>query len=456
MTAEQSAAAQGQKRIHSLVVDTGPLIKNEPALSTLISEAEEIYTIPSVLSEIKDEATRARVQTTLLPFLKLRSPRPQSIKFITDFSRRTGDLEVMSKPDIHLLALCYELEIERNGGDWRIRNNPTQKGLNGKPPAQGEPASEKKGSNEGEVESKLEELRLGDQAKTLAPAAEQQVTETPVQAEPQVPAAQPASEPTAEESATEESASPEKNEKVAAGEVVKDQVQPEAAQEADDAEPEASDDDSDGWITPSNLKKKQAEDSQVSTPSEMIETTLQAALLTSDFAMQNVALRINLFLVSPSNLSRIKKLKTWVLRCYGCFNVTRQMDKQFCPKCGQATLTRTSCSTDSSGKMQLHLKRNFQYNKRGNVYSIPKPVHGTANGKMAGVQGGGKGHWGKDLILAEDQREYQRRADEDRRQRQRDLMDEDYLPNLVTGERTGGHGRIKVGAGRNVNAKKRR
>lgn len=53
MTAEQSATAQGQKRIHSLVVDTGPLIKNEPALSTLISEAEEIYTIPSVLSEIK-------------------------------------------------------------------------------------------------------------------------------------------------------------------------------------------------------------------------------------------------------------------------------------------------------------------------------------------------------------------------------------------------------------------
>lgn len=53
MTAEQSAASQGKKRIHSLVVDTGPLIKNEPALSTLISEAEEIYTIPSVLSEIK-------------------------------------------------------------------------------------------------------------------------------------------------------------------------------------------------------------------------------------------------------------------------------------------------------------------------------------------------------------------------------------------------------------------
>lgn len=53
MATDSSAAAQGQKRIHSLVVDTGPLIKNEPALSTLLSQSEQIYTIPSVLSEIK-------------------------------------------------------------------------------------------------------------------------------------------------------------------------------------------------------------------------------------------------------------------------------------------------------------------------------------------------------------------------------------------------------------------
>lgn len=49
--------SQQQKRIHSLVVDTGPLIKNEPALSTLLSQAEQLYTIPSVLSEIKVSPT---------------------------------------------------------------------------------------------------------------------------------------------------------------------------------------------------------------------------------------------------------------------------------------------------------------------------------------------------------------------------------------------------------------
>lgn len=203
----------------------------------------------------------------------------------------------MSKPDIHLLALCYELEIERNGGDWRIRNNPTQKGLNGKPPAQGEATPEKKETDEQAVESKLEELKLEEKS---TPAAEQQPAETPVQAEPQEPAAQPASEPAAEGSTVEDNPSPDQATTVGAAEDVTDEVQAEATHEADDAEQEASDDDdSDGWITPSNLKKKQAEDSQVSTPSETIETTLQAALLTSDFAMQNVALRINLLYVYP-------------------------------------------------------------------------------------------------------------------------------------------------------------
>lgn len=206
----------------------------------------------------------------------------------------------MSKPDIHLLALCYELEIERNGGDWRIRNNPTQKGLNGKPPTQEEPASDKKQQEEGAVESKLEGLSLEETTAQSAPAAEQAAAETPAPAEQEVAAAQPASEPTAENSTAGENTSPEDDSKVAAGEDVEDRVQP-GAPEGDDAEqqPSDDDDDSDGWITPSNLKKKQAEDSKVSTPSEAIETTLQAALLTSDFAMQNVALRINLLYVPP-------------------------------------------------------------------------------------------------------------------------------------------------------------
>jgi RNA-binding protein NOB1 len=102
---------------------------------------------------------------------------------------------------------------------------------------------------------------------------------------------------------------------------------------------------------------------------------------------------------------------------------------------------------------KLHLKKNYQWNKRGDRYSIPKAVHGASNGR---VKGGGKGGWGNDLVLAEDQKEYLRAVTDQKRQKQRDFMDEDYLPGILTGDRLGSGGRIQVGAGRNVNSRKRK
>jgi RNA-binding protein NOB1 len=136
-----------------------------------------------------------------------------------------------------------------------------------------------------------------------------------------------------------------------------------------------------------------------------------------------------------------------------CFNVVKDISKQFCPRCGKPTLTRVSCSTDQNGQFKLHLKKNMQWNTRGDRYSVPKPVAGAANGR---VKGGGKGGWGNDLILAEDQKEYVRAMTEQKRQKQNDFMDEDYLPGILGGNRSSGTGRVKVGAGKNVNSKKRR
>ncbi|KAI0099551.1 D-site 20S pre-rRNA nuclease [Hypoxylon sp. NC0597] len=439
------------KPIHSLVVDTGPLVKNDPPISTLLAQAHELYTVPSVLTEIRDAATRARVETTLLPFLKLRSPRPESIKFVTDFARRTGDLEVLSKPDLHLVALTYELECERNGGDWRLRKTPGQKGLNGRAPA----SQEKEGDAANQRDSQDVEVTKPEEVV----GGQDEIEQIPVEAN------------TSEDAPKEETESQEQP-----------TIQQETVTQALDSlslEPSAlptvdtpvdntmtsgtnapvqqdgeEDDDGEGWITPSNLKKHQAKD-QLSAPEQPIQKFLQVALLTSDFAMQNVLLRINLNLVSPS-LARITRVKTWVQRCHGCFTITRNMSKQFCPNCGQGTLTRVSCSTDSAGNFTVHLKKNFQWNNRGNVYSVPKPVHGTASGKARGP-GGGKNGWGRELIFAEDQKEYIKKSTEQKKARQRDLMDEDYLPSILTGDRSGGaSGRIKVGAGRNVNSKKRR
>ncbi|KPM42332.1 hypothetical protein AK830_g4221 [Neonectria ditissima] len=441
-TAPATAEAATLKPIHSLVLDTGPLIKNDPPASTLRAKAEHLYTLPCIVSEIRDVATRSRVETTLLPFVTLRSPRPESVRFITAFARRTGDLAVLSRHDIEVLALGYELECERNGGDWRLRNTPGQKRLNGSPnpdkkaegetetvakevstaapevPVEGEPA---------QADEKPQSLEDGVQQLTLEPEAS---TETSTE----TPAVDAALEPPADANANA------------------DVVVEEAEEDSDSNSGEASDDEG-GWITPSNLKKHQTKTPGSATPSQPLQKTLQAAVLTSDYAMQNVALRINLNLVAPS-LARITHLKNWVLRCHGCFTVSKDMDRQFCPSCGQPTLNRTSCSTDSNGVFRVHLKRNFQWNNRGNVYSVPKPVHGSANGRLP-KNAAGKGNWGNGLILAEDQKEFTRAGDEQRRARKKDIMDQDYLPDLLSGHRSGGSGKIRVGAGRTVNSKRK-
>ncbi|KAI1078764.1 D-site 20S pre-rRNA nuclease [Whalleya microplaca] len=445
------------KPIHSLVLDTGPLIKNDPPVSTLLSQAHELYTLPSVLTEIRDVATRTRVETTLIPFLTLRSPRPESIKFVTDFARRTGDLEVLSKPDIHLIALTYELECERNGGDWRLRRTPGQKGMNGKSPAQleREKADDPAGLEEGEDgQSTTQTEQPGSRVEDVEDAVYDISSETKT------------SEDSAKLSLEEDQAQPNVEHETitqtldnlsleppvlpAADTAPEDLATAEAT--ADEEQEQEDDEDGGGWITPSNVKKHQEKD-QLAAPGQPIQRFLQVALLTSDYAMQNVLLRMNLNLVSPS-LARITRVKTWVLRCHGCFQITREMAKQFCPKCGQPTLTRVSCSTDQGGNFTVHLKKNFQWNNRGNVYSVPKPVHGSASGKARGV-GGGKNGWGRELIFAEDQKEFVKRSGEEKKTKQRDLMDEDYLPSILTGDRRGGPGRIRVGAGRNINSRKR-
>ncbi|KAF5653904.1 UPF0271 protein, partial [Fusarium heterosporum] len=448
--------APAHKPIHSLVLDTGPLIKNDPPANTLRAKAEHLYTLPSIISEIRDAATRSRVETTLLPFITLRSPGPASVKIIRDFARKTGDLAVLSKPDIDVLALGYELECERNGGDWRLRSTPGQKSVNGKPskPAEVEAEKTQEEANKTEVEAskteaetdkteaeKTEEKTATENTETEAETLDKAVENLTIENEPeQVEASVKPIETEstdADKDATPAATSTDAPAPAPALQGEKADESIEAVEEA--SEDEASDDEG-GWITPSNLKKHQAA-TPGAAPSTSVQKTLQAAVLTSDYAMQNVALRMNLNLVAPS-LARITHLKNWVLRCHGCFKITKEMEKQFCPSCGQPTLTRTSCSTDEHGNFKLHLKKNFQWNTRGNVYSVPKPVHGSSNGRLA-KNAGGKNNWGTTLILAEDQKEFTRAETEQKRQRKKDIMDQDYLPDILTGHRSSGGGKIR-------------
>ena len=396
---------QETKPIHTILLDASPILLNNPPISTLTKTCTILVTTPAVIAEIKAEEARSRFETLYKPFVEIRTPKPESVKFVKDFARKTGDLAVLSTTDLEILALAYDLEIERNGGDWRLRNAPGQKRVNGSPPVKEQPeqteaAVETEAKSE-ETEAKPEEPVVNELTSNL-----EQTTIDP---------------------------------------------QPLETEEVPELDEDSASSDS-GWITPSNIKRKKQQSGQAST--KALQKTIQIATITNDFAMQNVLLQINLNLLSPS-CTRISNIKQTIFRCHACFQTCKDMSKQFCPKCGKPSLTRVTCTTNDRGEVKLHLKQSMQWNNRGNVFSVPKPVPGTANMKWKGPQnGGGQGGWGSDLILAEDQKEYVRARDEQKRERGRDLMDQDILPSILTGERKGGR-KIQIGAGRTVNSKKR-
>ncbi|KAF2021098.1 hypothetical protein BU24DRAFT_14732 [Aaosphaeria arxii CBS 175.79] len=443
------------KRFHSLIVDTGPLIKNTIPISTILQTAENVYSTPAILSEIKDAATRSRVETTLLPFLKVRSPTPASYEAVVQFSKKTGDFPVLSRQDLGILALAYEIDQERKKQEIvekeKAQNDPAKATEDTETPTPQDvvtnvvsESTQEQGKPVEHQSAPSPEVSFEEASANATEVAEvSEATEASTSVEPQsnneeggVSLAADASVPNPAET---DSTSLEEN---LSNLEVSDQ--PEGFDEDED--------DGEGdWITPSNVKKHQAKDSGV----HMKESELSpaaVATMTTDYAMQNVLLQMKLALVSPS-MQRIKNLRTYILRCHACFLTTKEMDKQFCPRCGQPSLKRVSCSTNAKGEFRIHLAKNFQWNNRGNRYSVPKPVGGTTNGKN--IKGGGQGGWGNNLILAEDQIEHVRHIAQEKRNKTRDLMDEDYLPGILTGDRGRAGGRAKIGAGRNVNSKKR-
>ncbi|OBT50813.1 hypothetical protein VE04_08700, partial [Pseudogymnoascus sp. 24MN13] len=341
-------ATETPKPIHAIVLDAAPIITNTPPISTLLTQATELYSVPQgVLAEIGDVAA----------------------------ARPSRDYVVAVFETAHPEA------GEHQGGDGFCET-----GAWGTKIPVAEPVVVEAEKKDVEIPVEVAEVPVKDvevpEVKTEEPTPES--TEAPAEEKTEV-------------QSTEESLAALS---LAPSEEPFAEITPDAPEEVEESE--SDEDDEGGWITPSNIKKVQAKESAGSAPQEPEVKTMQVACITSDFAMQNVLLRMNLNLLSPT-MTRVRQLKTWVLRCHACFDVTKDMSKQFCSRGGKSTLLRVSCSTDKDGTFKVHLKKNKQWSSRGNVYSIPKPVAGSANTRAGG---GGKGGWGQTLILAEDQKEY--------------------------------------------------
>ncbi|KAK9468465.1 Nin one binding Zn-ribbon like-domain-containing protein [Lipomyces arxii] len=507
-------------RVNTLVLDAGPLITN--GHSTLAGLAEEFFTTPSVQSEIRDERAR---QNLLLwgEKLKVRQPLPKYFQIVSEFAKKTGDYGVLSVTDLQILALTYELECEKNGGDWRLRKAPGQAKINGPSPSaskKSEPKPEGKNSETAIEQEKtttsitqdVEKLSLvsyepdepdiandsimGEDESAMPVATPDEPTEVeddgwstvaqkqkprsqkrqfknrtkkPIDNKKEVQSAVRPITAAPEPAAQTFTADPERIKELPADErpVTPDDPVPVAYDNADEFDEE--EDDGEGWITPDNLENQQILDGTLETVkkngTEEQAKVLKVGMASGDFAMQNVAMQIGLNVINPQSGSQIRKIRSWMLRCHACFLLTApptgNVPRQFCPRCGGATLLRCTVTTSAStGQLQVHLKKNFQWTHRGDRYSLPNPQAKKTRKTGGEVE--------DTVLLREDQKEYLKAVKNDVwRKRHNEKMLEEWIGGsgidaMGSPFASGSYKRdntktgVKVGKGRYVNERRRR
>ena len=148
-------------------------------------------------------------------------------------------------------------------------------------------------------------------------------------------------------------------------------------------------DDGEGWITcTKDIRSLQATGSLAPPKNPLDEAAKQGpplcqrtACATTDFAMQNVLLQMNLELLSVDGV-KVRRLKNWVTRCGACFKVYTKNDEAgphgmkrlFCERCGSDMLQRIAASVDGkTGRLRLHMSKKHKTSTRGTKFSLPKP-----------------------------------------------------------------------------------
>ncbi|CAD6888367.1 unnamed protein product [Tilletia controversa] len=432
-SAGPSSSASTQPKIDALVLDAAPLLTQQP----LRGLAAKFYLPPLVLAELKDKRARDHLEFMRGSGqidLEVREPGALALSKVIAFAKQTGDYAVLSAPDLQVLALTYAVEAERHG-TWRIREQIG--GLTGQQKAdvarrEAQQAAQAQASEaDDNTKGKTEELESSTNAGEQVPEVVYGVDES----EEEFQDAEDVAEQSDDGAEAEAEADATGFTEVTGG-TSSSQVAQSDTPAAVDTE-QNDDDDSDGgeWITADNIRKfKNIDLGIVQSESDIVATAgepgdengpskgkkkgkgkgkggghMTVACMTADYAVQNVLLQMGLSLVSSDGF-RITKVKSWVLRCHACFKICKDMERKFCPSCGNPTLLRTSVTTsapgankgDKNGGLHVHLKKNFQYRNRGTIYSLPQPRAGTASSlkKSAAKH--------QVPILREDQAEWQR------------------------------------------------
>lgn len=307
-----------------LVIDSGGFLRN----ADIQSMGCQIYTIQDVVAEIRDKATRQRL--SFIPYkIQYKTASQESLEKVIQVAKKSGDYASLSSTDLKVIALTYDLtsdndpeslhELGKNEGEnFQFGNSSiNQDHL---------PGFYLPKSGVGEVDElpKIVKLTVTDDCDDKPNDITEECDDN-----------------------ADETKENEMNH-----------------QSSEDAEEEDADE---GWITPKNIRNK---------PTVEQPDDITVGCVTTDFAMQNVLMKMGLKILSVDGMI-IRTIRTYVLRCHACFFITKIMNKQFCPKCGNNTLKRVPMETQPDGKIKYFLSKNPKIlNKRGKKSSLPMPKGG--------------------------------------------------------------------------------
>lgn len=363
----ESVAKNGeQTKLPCLVADSAAFLRNVD----LQNLSDHIFTIKEVVGEIRDATTKQRL--AVLPYeLDFRSPSAESLQFVTEFSKKTGDYKALSAVDLRVLALTHQLEKEFCSVD-HIISEPSKKSF---VVQKSQVRSDKEISGFYVEQKKPKDVKSNDTEMT----------------EPDLIISEPDSKDTydmdsdmpeqvcdKEENVMNDSLNLDgntcDNNKGDAEENKEDSIQ-NNNDDNDVEEDNDSDDDGGGWITPKNLNKVN-QTFGTSGDIKIEESNVKCACLTTDFAMQNVLIQMGLHVLSVQGML-IRQARSYIQKCFGCYKETHDMTRMFCPSCGNKTLKKVAVTIAEDGTMQYHYPKNYRKpNIRGTKFSIPAPKGG--------------------------------------------------------------------------------
>ncbi|XP_051235640.1 RNA-binding protein NOB1 [Dicentrarchus labrax] len=426
--------------VEHVVADAGAFLKK----AHLQDIGRNIYTLKDVVDEIRDKPTRRSL--AFLPYqLNFKEPHPEHIRLVTEFSKKTGDYPSLSATDIKVLALTYQLELEHVGSqhlkkepEVKVNIQSTQRHPETPVHVAGFHFPSKKPANSLNVrqtQTETTNVARGDEFNSFhfwrepLPPVDNDLLELldPVEVlnsknKQKQTDAQTSSDsdefnsfyfwraPLLDVSDLLESLKVDGSSTSESGldslqtEEPEDQSE-DGNKENKPNEDEEEEEDGGGWITPSNIKQVKMDSADWTAPADVT-----VGCLTTDFAMQNVLIQIGLHVLSVNGMV-IKQARNYILRCHGCFKTTSNMNKVFCPHCGNKTLKKVAVTVSEDGNVQMHFSKNPKVlNPKGLRHSLPLP------------QGGKHGN---NPQLVEDQRFPQQRLSRKARQKT-DVFNPDY------------------------------